>query len=162
MVVVFLTAIPMSIITDNVFLFLIGMFSFYFAFAGKRLAQNRSGIPNRVDWIAVIGLLLTGVGMLLLAFWYFVKGNTQYVALLVLGTIAVAFAYANFNRFKQQSSTGKRRIANHLSMMLGGTIAVVTAVLVVNISVQPAWILWLLPTAIGTPAIIWWNRRVLR
>ena len=40
---IFLTALPMSIITSNIFLFLIAFFSFYLAFAGRRFAQNRKG-----------------------------------------------------------------------------------------------------------------------
>ena len=41
MVGIFLTAIPMSIINSNTFLFLIAIFSFYLAFAGMRFAKNR-------------------------------------------------------------------------------------------------------------------------
>ncbi|MGY8891820.1 MAG: hypothetical protein ACKVKL_15295, partial [Pseudomonadales bacterium] len=41
---IFLTAIPMSIITSNIFLFLIAFFSFYLAFSGIRFARNRKGI----------------------------------------------------------------------------------------------------------------------
>ena len=48
---IFLTASPMSIITSDVFLFLIAFFSFYLAFAGRRFAQNRKGIASLFDWI---------------------------------------------------------------------------------------------------------------
>ena len=57
MVTIFLTAIPMSIITSNIFLFLIAFFSFYLAFAGIRFARNRKGIATTSDWIAV-GLMI--------------------------------------------------------------------------------------------------------
>ena len=53
MVAIFLTAIPMSIITSNIFLFLIAFFSFYLAFSGIRFARNRKGIATTLDWIAV-------------------------------------------------------------------------------------------------------------
>ena len=53
MVGIFLTAIPMSIINSNLFLFLIAIFSFYLAFAGMRFAKNRKGIATTIDWIAV-------------------------------------------------------------------------------------------------------------
>jgi uncharacterized membrane protein len=55
MVAIFLTSIPMSIITSNIFLFLIAIFSFYLAFAGMRFARNRKGVVRM------------GVGALLLA-----------------------------------------------------------------------------------------------
>ena len=91
MVLIFLTAIPMSIINSNVFLFLIAIFSFYLAFSGMRFAKNRTGVPTRVDLIAVI-----------------------------------------------------------------------TAVLVVNVDIEPVWIWWVLPTALIVPFIVWWNRKVLK
>ena len=46
MATIFLTAIPMSIISSNIFLFLIAIFSFYLAFAGMRFARNRKGSRN--------------------------------------------------------------------------------------------------------------------
>ena len=56
---------------------------------------------------------------------------------------------------------GKQRIARHLTNMLAGTIAVITAVLVTNIHIEPVFILWILPTIVITPLIIWWNRKIL-
>jgi hypothetical protein len=56
MVGIFLTAIPMSIINSNTFLFLIAIFSFYLAFAGMRFAKNRKGIATTIDWIADVGI----------------------------------------------------------------------------------------------------------
>ena len=45
--------------------------------------------------------------------------------------------------------------------MMGGTIAVITAVLVVNVNIEPVLIWWVLPTALITPVIFWWNVKVL-
>ena len=53
------------------------------------------------------------------------------------------------------------RIAKHLTNMMGGTIAVVTAVLVVNPPANPEWVWWILPTVLITPVITWWNKKVL-
>ena len=53
------------------------------------------------------------------------------------------------------------RIAKHLTNMMGGTIAVVTAVLVVNPPTDPEWVWWILPTVLITPVITWWNKKVL-
>ena len=46
--------------------------------------------------------------------------------------------------------------------MMAGTIATVTAVVVVNVTTRPAWLAWILPTLLIAPLIAWWNRRVLR
>jgi hypothetical protein len=159
---IFLTALPMSIISSNIFLFLIAFFSFYLAFAGRRFAQNRKGIASTIDSIAV-GLMITaGLGMWVLAIFYSIENNSQYITLSVFGFIAIALGYTDFKTYKQQEATGKKRIARHLTNMLAGTIAVVTAVLVVNVDMEPQWLPWVLPTLLITPVIIYWNWKVMK
>ena len=161
MVIIFLTAIPMSIITGNVFLFLIAIFSFYLAFSGMRFAKNRTGVPTRVDLIAVNFMFLSGVGMWILAIIFFIDNDSQFITLTVFGFLALFLGYGDFQTFKNQTAIGKERIAKHLTNMMGGTIAVVTAVLVVNPPSNPEWVWWILPTVLITPIIFWWNKKVL-
>ena len=162
MVVIFSTAIPMSIINNNIFLFLIAIFSFYLAFAGMRFARNRKGIATTLDWIAVSLMILSGLGMWILAAIYFTNDNSQYIVLLVFGFLAVFLGYGDYKSYKDKTATGKERIAKHLTNMMGGTIAVITAVLVVNPPSDPEWVWWILPTALIVPVIFWWNARVLK
>ena len=159
---IFLTALPMSIIPSNVFLFLIAFFSFYLAFAGRRFAQNRKGIASIVDWIAVGLMIAAGLGMWVLAVFYYIEINSQYITLTIFGFIAIALGYTDYKTYKQQEATGNKRIARHLTNMLAGTIAVVTAVLVVNIDMEPQWLPWILPTVILVPLIIWWNWKIMK
>ena len=161
MVIIFLTALPLSTITSNVFLFLITIFSFYLAFSGMRFAKNRKGVPTRIDLIAVNFMLLSGVGMWILAIIFFIDNNSQYITLIVFGFLALFLGYGDFQTFKNQTAIGKERIAKHLTNMMGGTIAVVTAVLVVNPPANPEWVWWILPTFLITPVIFWWNKKVL-
>ena len=162
MVAIFLTAIPMSIISGNIFLFLIAIFSFYLAFAGMRFAINRKGVATILDWIAVCLMIFSGIGMWILAAIYFLNSNTQYIVLLVFGCLAFLLGYADFRSYKNNSATGKERISRHLTNMMGGTIAVVTAVLVVNPPFEPEWVWWVLPTVLITPLIFWWNFKILK
>ena len=161
MVAIFLTAIPMSILNSDIF-FLIAIFSFYLAFAGMRFAKNRKGIATIGDWITVGLMLFSGVGMWTLATIYFINDDSQYATLIVFGLLALALGSADFISNKNQTATGKERISRHLTNMMGGTIAVITAVLVVNVNIEPVWIWWVLPTALITPVISWWNVKVLR
>ena len=162
MVAIFSTAIPMSIINNNIFLFLIAIFSFYLAFAGMRFARNRKGIATTLDWIAVSLMILSGIGMWILAAIYFTNDNSQYIVLLVFGFLAVFLGYGDYKSYKDKTATGKERIAKHLTNMMGGTIAVITAVLVVNPPSNPEWVWWVLPTALIVPVIFWWNVKVLK
>ena len=161
MAIIFLTAIPMSIVSANIFLFLVAIFSFYLAYAGMRFARNRKGIANFFDWVAIGLMVLSGVIMLFLATNYFMNSNSQYITLTVFGFIAISLGYADFKSYRNKSAIGKQRIARHLTNMLAGTIAVITAVLVTNINIEPVFILWILPTIIITPIIFWWNRKIL-
>ena len=161
MVLIFLTAIPMSILNSNVFLFLIATFSFYLAFSGMRFARNRSGVPTRADLIAVNFMFLSGVGMWILAIIFFVNNDSQFITLIVFGFLALSLGYGDFRAFKNETAKGKERIAKHLTNMMGGTIAVVTAVLVVNPPTDPEWVWWILPTFLITPLIFRWNKKVL-
>jgi len=162
MATIFLTAIPMSIITSNIFLFLIAIFSFYLAFAGMRFARNRKGIATNLDWIAVSLMILSGLGMWILAAIFFTNDNSQYIVLLVFGFLASRLGYADLMSYKNNTATGKERISRHLTNMMGGTIAVITAVLVVNPPFEPEWVWWVLPTALITPVILWWNFKILK
>ena len=108
MLVIFLTAIPMSIITSNIFLFLIAIFSFYQSFAGMRFARNRKGIATILDLAAVCLMVLAGVGMLILATIYFTNVNQQYIVLLVFGFLAVFLGHSDQKSHKNKTATGKK------------------------------------------------------
>ena len=161
MAVIFLTAIPMSISSSNVFSFLIAIFSFYLAYAGMRFARNRAGTANLFDWVAVGLMVFSGLAMWFLALVYFMNNNSQYITLTVFGFIAISLGYMDFRSYRNKSAIGKQRIARHLTNMLAGTIAVITAVLVTNVDIEPVFILWILPTIIISPLIFWWNRKIL-
>ena len=162
MALIFVTALIMAIAKGNIFLLLIGVFSFYMAFAGMRFAHNRTGIAHTVDWLAIGLLILSGVGMLLLAGFFFIHNDSQYVTLTVFGGIALGLGWSDFKSYRGGTARGKARIAKHIVNMLGGTIAVITAALVVNVNSEPVWLWWILPSLLIVPLIIWWQRKVLR
>src|SRR5437868_6301786 len=72
---IFITAIPLSIIKSNLFLFLIAIFSYYLAFSGWRYAKNRSGLASRLDWSVCIVMLITSLIMLSIAVAHFTGSN---------------------------------------------------------------------------------------
>ena len=161
MTLVFLTAVPLAILGDSIFLFLIAFFSFYLVFAGWRFARNRQRRAHPVDWAAVGILAVTGLGMWGYAIVIGLNGSSQWVTLLVFGGIALALSIAD-GRFHRRQPGGARRVARHLTNMMAGTIATITAVTVVNVDMEPVWVPWILPTVVITPLIVWWNIRTLR
>ena len=158
---VFLSALPLAVLKTNVFLFLIGIFSFYLVFSGFRFARNRTGQPKIWDWIAVSLMLLSGIGMWVLSYSFYSAENGQWVTLLIFGAIATILGTTDAVTWSKQEATGKKRIARQLTNMMAGTIATVTAVLVVNVATNPVWIAWIAPTVVITPFIFYWNKRTL-
>jgi uncharacterized membrane protein len=160
---VFLTSIPLAFLNNNVFLFLIALFSLYLVFSGYRFAKNKSGIPQLQDWVAVAIMLLSGIGMEGMAYMFYAGGDAEgrWVILMVFGLIASILGIVDFVTLWTRTATGKHRIARHLTNMLSGTIATITAVLVVNVDTDPVWIAWLAPTVVITPLITYWNIRTL-
>lgn len=162
MLLIFITALPLSVLRSNIFLFLIAFFSFYLAFSGKRFAVNRRGTFSWIDQGAACIMLLSGLGMVILGIRYFIQDNSQFLVLIVFSLLALSLGYRDFALLRAGGVRGKERIAKHLTNMLGGTIAVITAVLVVNVQINQQWILWILPTLLITPLIIWWSNKTLR
>ena len=77
----------------------------------------------------------------------------------VFGAIGGSFALSDALRLQSGWPSGRERISLHLSRMGGASIATVTAVFVVNVATDPAFIAWILPTVVITPVIIYWGVR---
>ena len=161
MTLVFLTAVPLALLAQSSFLFLIALFSFYLVFAGWRFARNRQRRAHPVDWIAVAAIVVTGLWMWGYAVVLALDGSSHWITLAVFGWIAIALGLADA-WFHRTQPGGARRVARHLTNMMAGTIATITAVVVVNVDTEPVWVPWILPTVVITPLIVLWNIRTLR
>ena len=160
MVGVFVTAIPLSIFGADVFLFLVALFSGYLAWSGLRYARNRGGAIHWLDWARASLMFLVAVAMVVYGARLIFGGDNGGVTLLVFAFIAAALSLGDMKIFRAGGVTGTARIRRHLSMMLGGLIATVTAFVVVNFTFAPGVVLWLAPTLVITPFIVFWNRKL--
>ena len=115
------------------------------------------------DWAAIAAMGLTGLGMWGYAHHFGTQdGDSQWITMILFGFIALALSLADVRFYRAASVRGARRIARHLTNMMAGTIATVTAVLVVNVDTNPVWLGWILPTLLITPLTVWWNVRIAR
>ena len=161
---IFLTGMPLAYMGSNIFLLMVGIFSGYLAWGGWRYARNRSGIPSGLDW-AVVGLMaLVGLGFVGYGAWILLAGNSFGTVAVVFGAISVFLCGRNAGVFRAGGATGKLRIAQHLTLMLGGTIAALTAfsanVIAKYLPANLEVIAWLWPTVLILPILIVWGRRV--
>lgn len=160
MVVILFTAIPMSLMTNNMFLLFIAVFSFYFAHAGWRYAKNKTGRATREDWIAVSVMTFICLGMFVYALVLWGRDDGQQVTLIVFSVLGIISVVRDAYSLYTSSFAGKQRIALHATMMLAGVIATVTAFVVTNFTTHPEYILWIAPSILIVPYIIYWNIRL--
>lgn len=162
MATIFLTAVLLSIITGNMFLLLIAIFSFYLAFSGWSYAKNRRGTPQRMDWVRSFGMLFASIVMASYGAYLLLSNDSNGITMLVFSGIGAALSISDLKTLYAGGVTGKERIVRHLTMMLAGSIATITAFIVVNFTFKPAFVLWLAPTLVITPVIVVWNIRIRR
>lgn len=161
MLIVGTTALVLSVVHPDPFLFAVGVFSLYLVFTGWRAAMRRDGRPRHADHVGGAVMALAGLGMIGWGAQGVLSGSgAQPVILLAFGSIGLTMALADWRDWQRGPVTGKPRIARHLGRMLGGTIATITAAGVVNLGFLPDLVVWLGPTVLVAPLIVWWTVRV--
>jgi hypothetical protein len=162
MLIVFLTAVPMTVIKGDVFLLLIAVFTGCLVLTGWQRARNRSEAATAIDWAAAILMTSTAVAIGVWSIVLLHRGSGMGVVLVVFAAIGGALAFSDLYILRRRGYRGPLRIATHLGRMLGGTIAALTAFTVVNVRIEPAFVPGLAPTVLLTPLIAYWIRRVTR
>jgi uncharacterized membrane protein len=155
MLLVVASALFISLKTNNTFLFCIGIFSLYQNVSGRRVLRNKTMRPKLVDFLITLLGLSNGAFMIY-------TGN---IVLMVFGGISVFLALSDIRTFSAvlsgKSLPPSAWLRKHIGMMLGAYIATITAFLVVNITnVEPAWLIWLAPTFILIPIMLYHFRKV--
>jgi uncharacterized membrane protein len=153
-----LVALPMSYLHTNYFLFIIGVFTAYMLISGRRYMVTK-GKPQWQDW-ALTGIMFSfALAFLGLSAYQFFWGNMMGTVLLVFGSLSLLFVYQDWTNFTDRSVGENAYLTTHLQRMAGSYIASVTAFLVVNNTILPPVIAWLLPTAAVTSLIVLWSRK---
>lgn len=163
-------AVPISLLRPNPFLFAVALFSGYLVYSGYRALYrkrpDRGMGPRAADktvaaFAAAVALAMIG--------WASTRprhnGLDLAPMLLTFGVIGGGFAARDlwvFARPFDPARDRRRWFFDHLTRMLAASIATYTAVAVVNLTMAPALMRWLLPTAIGTAGIVWVTARYRR
>ena len=154
------SAIVMSAYRPVLFLALVAIFSFYNAFLayrvlGQKAAYRGEKVVRPLDWAAAGFTLLASA--LLVGCGFFRPALVQNLAIpsIVFGVLGLRIAGSSLWDFTHPPKEKMFWWYAHLQGMLGSYIAAWTAFLVVTVDPLVHWgvILWVLPTAIGVPAI---------
>lgn len=156
MLIVGITALVMSTIRPNPFLFAVAIFSAAMALSGWLPARGDNPRLGKIIGMAsfVAAILLCGVGV-----WWIVTGELFGITAIVFGVISARYGWQDVRRIGMRNRS--QRIIAHVSAMGGAFIATVSAVSAVNLDVLPPLVRWLWPTVIGTPLIVWGIRSYL-
>lgn len=171
MFTIFATAMLLiSLVRFNLFLLVIGIFSFYLAFSGYRVLRRK--LPHQagwIDWAAAVISVLAGVGLFGVGVKMLVAPIGSYH--LALPILCMLFGYFTFKSgyddiliFRKPNFDDKKWWKyHHIQAMMGSYIAAVTAFVVQSGDwMLPNWdfnwIFWLLPAAILTPLVSRWVR----
>ncbi len=159
--VVALTALVVALWRPNPFLAMVAVFSYYFAFTGRRVLLHKR--PDRgerataLDWGAALAAAATGAGLVVLGI---ARPGPVWVQLgvvaVVFGGLGLVFAGLQLWRFARPPADPRRWWFAHMTGMLASYLAAVTAFSVVNFVFLPTTMRWLWPTLLGSPLITLW------
>ena len=158
MLVVALSAFVMSILHANYFLFVVGVFSFYLTFTGYRSIVFLRG-ESKPNWLDKSAMILCAILMLGVTAKFL---NNRAFSFTGFSTIIIVFDliltglliqdYKNFN--PRQALTKNNWLIKHITRMIPAYIATTTAFLVVNVDYKYPVVIWLAPTFLFVPIII--------
>lgn len=155
--------ILMTLIHSNLFLFIIGIFSIYMAATGQRYLSLKGLLkgekPKIIDWILSSVMLVFGFGFIIYGALLLLSSNNFGVVLLVFGLISISMVYQDFQNYRGRSAIKNFWLLVHIQRMIGSYIAAATAFLVVNNTILPGIVAWLLPTVILVPLILKWSNK---
>ena len=147
---------------ENLFLFLIGVFTIYMVVAGNRALSFTLRTKQQATAAdkAISGAMLIGsVAMILLGIYGMIAPLPNSVLFLFFGGFGVLLTLGDFKTFRTFSQDKQARLKSHVGRMVGALIASVTAFIVAGLDFKTL-MAWLSPTLIGVPYMIYWTRRL--
>ena len=158
-----LAGLVMSVMHANYFLLIIAVFSIYLVGTGQRALSlkqlTKSQKPKSIDWILSLSMLVFAIGFMGFGGYLLVNQNNFGVVMIVFGIISILMVLKDIKNYKGNSKFKNYWLLTHIQRMIGGYIAATTAFLVVNNTILPNVVAWLLPTVILTPLIFYWSRK---
>lgn len=157
MTAVFISAVILSIAHHIPFLLMVGFFSYHMVVRGYRALYlkklGRGQKAAALDWAIILGAAGFIFYLVIWGIKQATAGNGFGYVGIVFGSLGSSFLISDVRKFLRPPTEKMHWWFTHIAGMCGGYIAAVTAFVVTNVHLNPGWVLWLLPTAIGAPMI---------
>lgn len=147
----------------NMFLFLIALFTIYLVLAGNRALTFKpifkKTAPALLDKLISGGMMFSSIVMMVIGIFGLIQEEQNAILFLFFGLFGLVLAIKDFRFYKNPNKQKSGWLVNHLGRIVGAYIASITAFIVAGLNFD-SLIAWMLPSFIGTAAIIYWTRRV--
>ncbi|WPQ64550.1 hypothetical protein SIO70_06675 [Chitinophaga sancti] len=148
---------------ENLFLFLIGVFTIYLVLAGNRALTFRYDTKSSADTIdkTISGTMLgASVIMLLIGIYQITthKGGNA-VLFAFFGGFGLYMTLKDFYTFRVFKEKKNAWLSSHIGRMVAALIASITAFMVAGLHIQTL-VTWIMPSIIGTFYITYWNTKI--
>lgn len=145
---------------QNIFLFLIALFTVYLVISGNRfLSFKYKTKADLTDKVISGTMLFFSVIMISLGLYCQLSGIANGVLFTFFGGFGLYMTVKDFIFFKKLSETNKNWLSKHIGKMMGALIASITAYIVAGLGIGNL-IAWITPSILGTLYILYWNRKV--
>jgi uncharacterized membrane protein len=155
MVVSVVITLAVSLLPNHVSpsLFQIGVLSLYFLIGGKRSITFRNA-DHRLLIDQLLACTIISVSLVVMSFSIISTGGLHPLRT-VFGIIGIGFGVFDLLLFRQPNNIEKKWLILHLSKMLGGYTAAVTAFFVAQ-NILSGYFNWFMPTVFGLGYILFW------
>jgi len=148
---------------ENLFLFLIGVFTIYLVLAGNRVLTLKSKAKTSADMTdkTISGVMLVAsILMLIIGIVQWVRhtGGNE-ILFIFFGGFGLYMTLKDFHTFRTFRERKNAWLKSHLGRMIAALIASITAFMVAGLHIQTL-IAWMLPSIIGTGYIAYWNSKM--
>jgi uncharacterized membrane protein len=157
-----LISIPISWMPnhENLFLFLIGLFTIYLVVAGNRaLKYKRKEKAERIDIFISASMFIFSCIMLVIGIYNLIIELSSGILYIFFGGFGLFFSIVDFRFYKNPRKNKNAYLISHIRKMSGAFIASFTAFLVAGLGFMNL-IFWIMPSVLGTIYIIYWRRKV--
>ncbi len=155
MTAVFVGAVVVAIAHRNDFLLMVGFFSYYMTVRGYRILSLKKLDKGQkfavLDWIIISVSAIFIFTLITWGIWAWVQGSGMGIVGLVFGLIGISFLVNDIKSYINPPTEKMHWWYTHIASMGGSYIAASTAFVVVNIQLpQYQWVLWIIPSVIGS------------
>jgi len=157
-----LISIPISWMPnhENLFLFLIGLFTIYLVLAGNRALTFKTKVKaDFIDKMISGSMLFFSSLMVIIGIYGVLNGDTFNVLFLFFGGFGLLLTIKDFKFYKNSRNPKNAWLISHIGKMIGAFIASITAFIIAGLGIG-SLITWTLPTVLGTFYIIYWKRKI--